>query len=189
VLVVVTLGLLPELRNALWLRFETIMLPYGTFSRRLVLWDTALTAFLNHPWLGVGPGSFRTIYEVLPTLHLQPLHIYVRGLSAHNLFLHYLAEAGVVGAFALVALFVNQFRVIRSVWIRNLTGAQIGATLSLYLVGLLLLATTFLEAGWMWGSSGYIFAFFVALIVRYRQQLAVVTSSRSSFGRLRSDRS
>lgn len=173
VLAAATFGLIPEFRNTIVTRLETVftLTPTGTLRTRLVLWKTALTAFSSHPVLGIGPGSFRTLHYVLPTLHMQPLHVYVRGLSAHNLFLHYLAETGLLGTSALVALFVNQYRITRSTWGRELPIQRTGCSLALYLGGLLFLITTFLEAGWMWGQSGFIFVLFAALIVRYQQQL------------------
>jgi O-antigen ligase len=61
---------------------------------RLVLWRAAWLMFLDHPWTGVGPGNFRTAfpYYFKGVVDAQP----VWG-SAHNLYLHQLAERGVIG--------------------------------------------------------------------------------------------
>jgi len=149
-------------------RFEGLFTsrPGGTFLLRITLWKTALAAFWDHPLLGVGPGMFRRISDVYTTIHLDPTFLWVRGKSAHNLFLHYLAETGLVGAAALLALFVNQLRLIRRRWVRVADPNRFGPTLALYLCGLLLLATTLLEAGWMWGQTGFIAVFFLAVIAR-----------------------
>jgi O-antigen ligase len=149
-------------------RFERLITlePGGTFLLRVTLWKTALTAFWDHPLLGVGPGMFSRIYEVYSTIHLDPTYIWVRGKSAHNLLLHYLAETGLVGAGALLALFINQFRLARRAWLRVGKSQLCGAVQALYLAGFLLLLSTILEAGWMWGQMGFIAVFFLALIAR-----------------------
>jgi O-antigen ligase len=168
------ISLMPDVYGVVLSRFESALTftPSGTVRTRLELWRSALMAFSHHPILGVGPGSFRIFHQIFPTLHMQPLHYYVRGLSAHSLFLHYLAEAGLLGAAALVALFINQFRISRSTWRRPQPTDQIGCSLALYVVGLMFLVTTLLEAGWIWGQFGFPFVFFAALIVRYHQQVS-----------------
>ena len=172
-LVAAAISLMPEVSSAILSRFESALTftPSGTVRTRLELWRSALMAFSHHPILGVGPGSFKMFHHIFPTLHMQPLHYYVRGLSAHNLFLHYLAEAGLLGAAALVALFINQFRISRSTWRRQQPIDQTGCSLALYVAGLMFLVTTLFEAGWIWGQFGFPFVFFAALIVRYNQQV------------------
>jgi O-antigen ligase len=168
VLSAVILALKPGLLAAVGARFDRLITtqPGETFRLRLVLWNLAITTFAKHPLLGIGPGAFRSLPEINPMLHLEPLLYYVRGLSAHNLLLHYLAEAGLIGAGALVALFVNQFRRARQVWHDQYHSNELSLHLSLYMVASLLLFTTFLEAGWMWGELGFVAAFFIALVAR-----------------------
>lgn len=68
------------------------------FLARYALWGAGWNMFLDHPWTGVGPGNYR---EVFP--------LYFQGLiegesvwgSAHNLYLHQLAERGLLGLAAL----------------------------------------------------------------------------------------
>lgn len=149
-------------------RFDELLSarPTGTFLVRLSLWKAAVTAFWDHPILGLGPGNFRFVTSVYPELNLDPVYFYGRGLSAHNLFLHYLAETGVIGASMLAALFINQFRLGLSAWRRGLMSPDSGCRLVLLVVGILFLITTFVEAGWMWGQFGYVFVFFAALMAR-----------------------
>ncbi len=168
------IAFIPGVFTAVLQRFESVMTtsPGGTVRTRLFLWQTAWYAFTQHPLLGVGPGSFRSFYEIFPTLHLNRLFYFVKGLSAHNLLLHYLAETGILGASALVALFVNQFRLARRVWKAPHPVNRYGYSLALFTVSLLFLVTTFLEAGWLWGQFSFLFVFFAALIVRaYREIL------------------
>lgn len=62
-----------------------------TQTTRLALWGAAGMMFLGHPVLGVGFGNYRALYnDYLPG---------VRGdeLDAHNLYLQFLSETGVIG--------------------------------------------------------------------------------------------
>jgi O-antigen ligase len=149
-------------------RFELLLnaRPSGTFAVRLHMWQTAFQTFLNHPLMGIGPGQFPRLYEVNATVHLDPVYIWIREKSAHNLLLHYMAETGLVGALALMALMVNQFRWARRRWLGSLSSGSTGWVLGVYVVATLLLLTTVLEAGWLWGQTGYMAVFFLAVIAR-----------------------
>jgi len=143
-----------------------------TVFLRATLWKAALTAFVDHPLLGIGAGSFRSIREMYPGLMLDPVYFWVRGFSAHNLFLHYLAETGVVGASMLIMLFGRTVSLSRKAWRKATTGniadeKTIGTSLALYVVGGVLLLSTFVDAGWMWGLTSYVFVFFASLIARH----------------------
>lgn len=73
-----------------------------TSASRLALWGTAGAMFLQHPVLGVGYGNYRALYnDYLPGVTANQL-------DAHNLYLQFLAETGIIGFvafFALVILF------------------------------------------------------------------------------------
>ncbi len=61
-----------------------------TLESRIAMWGAATVIFLQHPILGAGVGTFRFRF-----------HPYVPGirddLDAHNLYLHTLAETGIIG--------------------------------------------------------------------------------------------
>ena len=68
---------------------------------RLILWNTAWRMFKDSPWVGLGPGNFHTSFIN-----------YFRGKvdgewiwnSAHNLFLHHMAERGLIGLAAVLGV-------------------------------------------------------------------------------------
>ncbi len=156
----------PTLFEVIQTRFTDIFSVSSSSAvwKRLLLWNNAFTAFLDHPLVGVGPGNYKVIHTIYPAIHLEFIHFFVRGLNAHNLVLHYLAETGLVGTIPMILLVFNQFRLSRKTWLlsQGLKDLQISA--ALFAVGLTLLLTTFIEADWMWGFAGYTFVFFVALI-------------------------
>lgn len=63
---------------------------------RLALWQAALYLYQHNPLLGVGPGLFRWSWRFSP---VAP-QIEDRYVTAHNLYLHHLAELGSLGGLA-----------------------------------------------------------------------------------------
>jgi len=165
--VVAMFFIVPDIVGAAWHRFERLLnlSPVGTFRIRLILWQTALTAFWANPVLGIGPGYFKHIHNIYNFMHFNMLFMYVRNLSAHNMFLHYLAETGLVGTTVVVALFINQFRIGKTLWKNYRISGQYEVTVILFVISLLFLFSIFIEAGWLWGQVSYLFVFFITLIV------------------------
>ena len=61
-------------------------------------------AFLSSPWSGFGLGTFNSINQLITDSHSLQTLFNVR--AAHNLYLQWLEEGGVVGSLAMLALFV-----------------------------------------------------------------------------------
>ena len=66
---------------------------------RLAHWRAGQQMFADHPWLGVGIGNYGTAYD-----NYAAPHWYLPLGHAHNVFINFLAEVGVVG-FAAFILF------------------------------------------------------------------------------------
>lgn len=141
--------------------------PGGTFRLRISLWKAALTAFSDHPIVGVGPSNFRLLENIYPHIHMDPVQILVRGKSAHSLLLHYLAEVGLVGTSAMLVLMVKQMRLAKENWLKSHSLESFGLRLGLYVVGILFLMTAIVEAAWTWGHVSYVAVFFLALSAAY----------------------
>jgi len=72
---------------------------------RSIIFGAHWEAFLSAPWNGFGLGSFPAINQlIVDTTTLSMLHD-VR--AAHNLYLQWLEEGGVIGAAAMLALFLG----------------------------------------------------------------------------------
>jgi O-antigen ligase len=63
---------------------------------RLQIWRTSVDLIRAHPLLGTGPGTFQTVFNRRKPPNLE------RKWSAHNLWLHYAVETGLVGLAALL---------------------------------------------------------------------------------------
>lgn len=74
-----------------------------TLESRIAIWGAATMVFLQYPVLGAGVGTFRSRF-----------HTYVPGirddLDAHNLYLHTLAETGIIGFLLFFATMWGSFR-------------------------------------------------------------------------------
>jgi O-antigen ligase len=132
---------------------------------RARLWEWAWRAFIDHPFLGVGPGGFYQLSNIYPFVHMTLFYDFLKPLGAHNLLLHFLADMGLVGGIALMALVANQFRLARRAW-RNHQHQGDAAALALYAWAFLFFVSTIAEAGWMWGHLSFLAVFFAALIAR-----------------------
>jgi len=71
---------------------------------RLGHWQAGAAMFSDHPWLGVGIGNYAVAYPAY-----APPHFYDPLGHAHNIYLNFLAETGVLGGTAFVALWLAAF--------------------------------------------------------------------------------
>ena len=84
-------------------------LNYASNRSRLEIWAVAWQAFLDYPLTGIGIGEFQTYYlEHAPPNALEPAATHV-----HNLFLHVLTEAGLLGLLGFLLLWGA---VVRKIW-------------------------------------------------------------------------
>lgn len=73
----------------------------ASYSERVHMYEIALRAFYQHPWLGVGPGGFG------PFASIHPYVVPSDGWNiVNNEYLELLAENGVLGLITMIALFV-----------------------------------------------------------------------------------
>lgn len=62
----------------------------NSITIRLEIWRASLEAWLSSPWTGIGWGELPYyLYQHLTTIGLDR--------NAHNLFIHFLAETGLIG--------------------------------------------------------------------------------------------
>jgi hypothetical protein len=99
---------------------------------RSIIFQPHWEAFLSSPWSGFGLGSFTTINQLVVSEPSLPILYNVR--AAHNLYLQWLEEGGVVASSVMLALFVSIlwpiFKMGRSnsgagVWARAIVSATV----------------------------------------------------------------
>jgi len=163
----------PQLLDPLIERFEGLVaarLP-GSVIMRMTLWKHAWSQFVENPLTGMGPGLFIHIQNIIPTIRMDFYYKFVHGLSAHNLLLHYLAEAGIFGGIAVIAIMFNQMRLSVMTWLVSSDINKLRVSAMLFGIAFTILTTTMTESSWLWGQSSLVFAFFVSLISRNYTEL------------------
>jgi len=94
------------------------------FASRPELWQAAWSAFRERPWLGLGPGRFQESYgRWLPQVEPDPR------LHPNELYLHVLAEGGLLAATALLLLVGGALAALRRGLARPGTALQAAAGL------------------------------------------------------------
>jgi hypothetical protein len=87
---------------------------------RIELWRAALRLWAQHPLLGIGPDNFRRSYGKI--LGLNP---YDDRIHANSLYFETLANTGLLGLAALLALTMSLFVTARNGWRRDTTEQRV----------------------------------------------------------------
>jgi putative inorganic carbon (HCO3(-)) transporter len=74
---------------------------------RMEIWETSAKSLLKYPLLGVGLGNYVKVLD-------EDVSAAKKGASAHNLYLDFASEIGIIGALILVAIF---FEILRDSWL------------------------------------------------------------------------
>jgi len=144
--------------------------PQGTVALRLVLWSAAWKAFLTSPIIGIGIGNFRLVYQIIPEVAITELWKRVANMSAHNVFLQYLAETGIIGASALVALAWKGLSTSLRSARRSFDLKDIQVSIALIVTMFIFITTIFYMRDWTWGQTGYVMAFLFGLNAAWKHQ-------------------
>ncbi len=94
--------------STLFYRIFSIFTHLDTSSEmRLALWESTLAMIGDHPFFGIGWGAYWLVYPEYD-FYLQgaPVHI----VHAHNMYLNYAAEIGIVGACAFFWFFFGTMK-------------------------------------------------------------------------------
>jgi len=74
---------------------------------RLALWESTLAMIGDHPFFGIGWGAYWMVYPEYD-FYLQGADVLI--VHAHNMYLNYAAEIGVVGAVSFLWFFFGTMR-------------------------------------------------------------------------------
>jgi len=136
----------------------------NTLLTRMIIWDTALQAFLAHPVIGIGMYGFIDAsfeYTRVPQLLYE---LYVRGNSAHITYLGVAAETGLVGLTAFLFLIVSIIRlgagtVRRAADLQERRYAAVAFSALIYCT-----LSMFLTDAWIYGQGIVLFGIIVGLV-------------------------
>ncbi len=142
----------------------------GTVYLRLFLWGLAVKFFAEHPVNGIGMGQFDRAVEQFPEMKNLAVFEWTHGLSAHNLLLTILAEAGLAGGIALMFLFLAPVRLAWTSIKQTRTPEEIRVGWGLFLYFAHLILAVFFAGSW-----DYYFTFFLAFLILFERRLPSTT--------------
>ncbi len=153
---------------------ESVQRPVGTIELRLVLWTAAMKAWLSSPIVGIGVGNFDLVDQIVPEIRMAPVWYYIRGMSAHNVVLHYLAETGLVGVIALLAVPWAGLRTVRHFFRAQLNLADTQVSMALTIAIIVFAMSLFFMRAWTWAQEGHVMAMILGMTAawHYRQTTA-----------------
>ncbi len=149
----------------------SLMNPQGTIALRIVLWTAAFKAWLTSPIVGIGIGNFNLVDQVVPQIKTAPVWYYIRGMSAHNVVLHYLAETGIIGVIGLLAVTGSGLRMGRDVFRRKLTLEETQVSGAILIAMIVFALSIFFMRAWTWAQEGYIMAMLFGMAAAWWHQL------------------
>lgn len=144
----------------------------GTILLRLSLWKAALAAFWNNPIFGIGAGNFAQIWNWVPTVRFDPIFYLVSGLSTHVVILSALTETGLAGVAALLYFFARAGKTAFRSFAATARPDDLPVTLSLLIITLVIIGSSFYAGSWFWGNNSYHMVVFFGLLASRRARPA-----------------
>ncbi|HSL90584.1 MAG TPA: O-antigen ligase family protein, partial [Ignavibacteriaceae bacterium] len=124
----------------------------GSLITRLFIWDTALNAFLENPFTGIGLYTFPFLSFKYSTLDPLMYKMFVELLPPHQTFLAILCETGIIGFFGFIFLIyttTNQsWQITKKVKSEE---EKIYSTIILWLMIYIFVSMLMTDA-WLWGN-------------------------------------
>ncbi len=136
----------------------------GTLHYRFILWEAAINAFLSNLINGIGIGHFPLISSDYSSIGYTAFYSdNIKGLTAHNIILSYLAEAGLIGFFCLLLLLVSVFLLGKKIFTSSKSIVDYELSIPLYCILFFVCISSVYAGSWFWSINGAQFMFFLSL--------------------------
>jgi O-antigen ligase len=137
----------------------------NSLDTRGLIWITALNAFINNPYTGVGYFMFHSVsdkYNILPEVIFLE---FVDGLDAHSTLMNFLCETGLIGLSAILFFYIVVYMItFKSIRISK-NREQISRSLILNILVFFIITTSVYSGAFTFGYNGYFLYFMMALAV------------------------
>jgi len=138
-----------------------------TVDLRMFLWKTGLHAFFDSPFMGIGLGQIARWDEFLSYWRFDIASLATRGLGAHNDFITYIAETGLLGMVPLT-LFLWHMFASGARTLRNARGhAQMTDILMLWVPIAALVMAFFFRTHMFYSISGILTSLYFAFWLKF----------------------
>lgn len=132
---------------------------------RFLIWYTALTAFMQHPIVGIGAYSFyldSQYYRTIPTVLYKA---WVKGLSPHIAYLAVLTETGIVGMVGFLVFLVSCLRMaFRSVKF-SVQAEQRYYSLGILIFQVFICISMGMTDAYLWGQCGMLWSMLLGISI------------------------
>ncbi len=132
---------------------------------RMLIWDTAINAFLSHPVIGIGVYAFPFSSNQYYKIHKILYEKYVKDLSPHQTHLAVLVETGVIGFIGFMIFIISILKIslksVKSAINQNKKKYSLVALISVVYC----IVSMFFTDAWLWGKGIILFGIVVGLML------------------------
>lgn len=132
---------------------------------RMLIWFTAVNAFLKHPWIGIGAFSFpfsSKIYNTLPDFLFKT---FVEGLSPHITYLAVLTETGIIGFVGFTVFLITSLRLGYKSIKSAITEEQKTISVIIFFLQVYIALAMCISDAWLWGQCGMLWGIVLGLSI------------------------
>lgn len=138
---------------------------------RVLIWDTAINAFEQHPFVGIGVYSFSISsfqYYKIPKFLFDT---YVKGLTPHLAYLAVITETGIIGLAGFLFLLFSVIRISFQTMKLAVTNEELLITNILVWSTIYIYFSMFMSDAWLWGQGGMLWGILMGLLFADRKIL------------------
>jgi len=137
----------------------------STLLTRFLIWDTAWSAFKEHPVIGIGAYSFQFESSLYYTIPKNLFKSFVEGNSPHITFLASLTETGILGFFGFLFFLITSLKIGFSSIKKAISEDQKFYSLIILSIQIYIFYSMFLTDAWLWGQCGMLWGTVMGLSI------------------------
>jgi O-antigen ligase len=135
----------------------------NSWVTRLLIWHTALNAFLQHPLIGIGAYSFPNDAQYYFTIPPKLFKLFVEGASPHQTLVGVLTETGMLGLAGFLTFTITLFRTGQKAFRAAVGDEQLYFSFGLLVVQFYIFSSMLLTDAWLYGQCGILWSIVIGL--------------------------
>lgn len=149
----------------------------NSFVSRVLIWDTAIAGFKQHPLIGIGWYSFpyaSVHYYTIPDFLYK---IYVQGLTPHQTFIAILCETGIIGLAGFLILYFSIIAQVHRTLQANIPDNKKAPFFAVLWTQVYILISMLMTDAWLWGQGAILWAVVLGLMLGINKKYIVKGNS------------